>query len=74
MLRIVKIDGQEPTYRVELEATKVGFASVDKLVGQQSFRPGLRWGWPQFRGNGEMPEPREREETPHRPRQVILPG
>jgi hypothetical protein len=38
VLRIVKIGGQEPTYRVELEATKVGFASVDKLVGQQSFR------------------------------------
>lgn len=38
VLRIVKIDGQEPTYRVELEATKVGFPSVDKLVGQQSFR------------------------------------
>jgi hypothetical protein len=38
VLRIVKIDGQEPTYRVELEATKIGFASVDKLVGQQSFR------------------------------------
>jgi len=38
VLRIVKIDGQEPTYRVELEATKIGFPSVDKLVGQQSFR------------------------------------
>lgn len=38
VLRIVKVAGQEPTYRVELEATKVGFASVDKLVGQQSFR------------------------------------
>lgn len=38
VLRIVKIGGQEPTYRVELETTKVGFASVDKLVGQQSFR------------------------------------
>ena len=38
VLRIVKIDGQEPTYRVELEATKIAFASVDKLVGQHSFR------------------------------------
>jgi hypothetical protein len=38
VLRIVKIDGQEPTYRVELESAKIGFASVDKLVGQQSFR------------------------------------
>src|ERR1035437_2570825 len=38
VLRIVKIDGQEPTYRVELETTKIGFPSVDKLVGQQSFR------------------------------------
>jgi hypothetical protein len=38
VLKIVKIDGQEPTYRVELEATKIGFPSVDKLVGQQSFR------------------------------------
>jgi hypothetical protein len=38
VLRIVKVAGQEPTYRVELEATKIGFASVDKLVGQQSFR------------------------------------
>jgi len=38
LLRIVKIDGQEPTYRLELEATKIGFPSVDKLVGQQSFR------------------------------------
>jgi hypothetical protein len=38
VLRIVKIDGQEPTYRVELETAKIGFASVDKLVGQQSFR------------------------------------
>lgn len=38
VLRIVKVAGQEPTYRVELEAAKIGFASVDKLVGQQSFR------------------------------------
>jgi hypothetical protein len=38
LLRIVKIDGQEPTYRLELEAAKIGFPSVDKLVGQQSFR------------------------------------
>jgi len=38
VLRIVKVDGQEPTYRLELEATKIAFASVDKLVGQQSFR------------------------------------
>jgi hypothetical protein len=38
VLRIVKIDGQEPTYRVELEGTKIGFPSVDRLVGQQSFR------------------------------------
>jgi hypothetical protein len=38
VLRIVKIDGQEPTYRLELEAAKIGFTSVDKLVGQQSFR------------------------------------
>jgi hypothetical protein len=38
VLRIVKIDGQEPTYRLELEATKIGFPNVDKLVGQNSFR------------------------------------
>jgi hypothetical protein len=38
VLRIVKIGGQDPTYRLELENTKIGFASVDKLVGQQSFR------------------------------------
>jgi hypothetical protein len=38
VLRIVKIGGQEPTYRVELESARVGFPSVDKLVGQQSFR------------------------------------
>jgi hypothetical protein len=38
VLRIVKIDGQEPTYRLELETTKISFPSVDKLVGQQSFR------------------------------------
>lgn len=38
VIRIVKIGGQEPTYRVELEAARVGFPSVDKLVGQQSFR------------------------------------
>jgi len=38
VLRIVKIDGQEPTYRLELESSKIGFPSVDKLVGQQSFR------------------------------------
>ncbi|MBL8227239.1 MAG: hypothetical protein JNL98_02125 [Bryobacterales bacterium] len=38
VLRIVKIDGQEPTYRLELETAKIGFPSVDKLVGQQSFR------------------------------------
>jgi hypothetical protein len=38
VLRIVKIDGQEPTYRLELETAKIGFASVNKLVGQQSFR------------------------------------
>jgi hypothetical protein len=38
VLRIVKIDGQEPTYRVELEAAKIGFSGVDQLVGQQKFR------------------------------------
>jgi hypothetical protein len=38
VLRIVKIDGQEPTYRVELETTKIGFPNVDQLVGQQKFR------------------------------------
>ncbi len=38
VLRIVKVAGQEPTYRVELEAFKIVFTSVDKLVGQQSFR------------------------------------
>lgn len=38
VLRIVKIDGQEPTYRLELETTKILFPSIDKLVGQQSFR------------------------------------
>jgi hypothetical protein len=34
VLRIVKIGGQEPTYGVELEAARVGFSSIDKLVGQ----------------------------------------
>jgi hypothetical protein len=38
VLRIVKIDGQDPTYRLELENGKISFPSVDKLVGQQSFR------------------------------------
>ena len=38
VLRIVKIDGQEPTYRLELEASKIGFGSVDQLVGQQKLR------------------------------------
>lgn len=38
VLRIVKIGGQDPTYRLELEQYKVHFPSVDKLVGQQSFR------------------------------------
>ena len=38
VLRIVKVAGQEPTYRIDLEATKIGFSSVDKLLGQQSFR------------------------------------
>jgi hypothetical protein len=38
VLRIVKIDGQDPTYRLELESGKISFPSVDKLVGQQSFR------------------------------------
>jgi hypothetical protein len=38
VLRIIKIDGQEPTYRLELEAAKILFPSVDKLVGQPSFR------------------------------------
>ena len=37
VLRIVKVGGQDPTYRVELETAKISFASVDKLVGQQSF-------------------------------------
>lgn len=38
VLKIVKIDGQDPTYRLELENAKITFASVDKLVGQQSLR------------------------------------
>ena len=38
VLRIIKVSGQEPTYRVELENTKVSFPCVDKLIGQQSFR------------------------------------
>jgi hypothetical protein len=38
VLRLVKIAGQEPTYRMELENAKIGFGSVDKLVDQKSFR------------------------------------
>jgi hypothetical protein len=38
VLRIIKISGQEPTYRVELENARVAFPGVDKLIGQQSFR------------------------------------
>lgn len=38
VLRIVKVDGQDPTYRLELESAKITFPSVDKLVGQQSLR------------------------------------
>jgi hypothetical protein len=38
VLRIVKINGQEPTYRLELDTAKIGFSSIDKLVGQRSFR------------------------------------
>jgi hypothetical protein len=36
VLRIVKVAGQDPTYRMELEDLKIVFASVDKLVGQRS--------------------------------------
>jgi hypothetical protein len=38
ILRIVKIGGQEPTYRLELEKIKVAIPRVDKLVGQHSLR------------------------------------
>lgn len=38
ILRIVKVDGQSPTYRVELESGKVIFPSLDKLASQASFR------------------------------------
>ena len=38
VLRIVKVAGQEPTYRVDLETTKIGFANVDQLIVQQKFR------------------------------------
>lgn len=38
VLRIVKISGQEPTYRIELDNAKVAFPSVSKLVGQHTFR------------------------------------
>src|SRR6185503_18300428 len=30
--------GQEPTYRVDLETTKIGFANVDQLIVYQKFR------------------------------------
>ena len=46
----VKIDGQEPTYRLELEAAKIWFASIDKLVGQQSILE-LGVGQEQFSGS-----------------------
>jgi len=38
VLRIIKIAGQEPTYRVEFETAKVVFPCIDKLVGQHAFR------------------------------------
>ena len=38
VLRIVKVAGQGPTYRVDLEASKIGFANVDQLIVQQKFR------------------------------------
>ena len=38
VLRIIKISGQEPTYRVELETARITFPKVEKLIGQQSFR------------------------------------
>jgi len=38
VLRIVKVAGQEPTYRMDLETTKVGFANVDQLIVYQKFR------------------------------------
>jgi hypothetical protein len=38
VLRIVKVTGREPTYRVELEGSKVVFSSVADLVGQRKFR------------------------------------
>jgi hypothetical protein len=41
VLRIVKISGQEPTYRVELDRAKVVFSSVANLVAQRTFRMGI---------------------------------
>jgi hypothetical protein len=38
VLRILKITGKEPTYQVELEAAKIEFLNVSKLVDQRSFR------------------------------------
>jgi hypothetical protein len=38
VLRILKITGKEPTYQVELEASKIELPSVSKLVDQRSFR------------------------------------
>ena len=38
VLRIVKVAGQEPTYRVDLETTKIGFANADQLIVYQKFR------------------------------------
>jgi hypothetical protein len=38
VLRIVKVAGQEPTYRMDLETTKIGFANVDQLIVYQKFR------------------------------------
>jgi hypothetical protein len=38
VLRILKITGKEPTYQVELEAAKIEFPNVSKLVDQRSFR------------------------------------
>jgi hypothetical protein len=38
ILRVVKITGKDPIYRMELEGAKVEFATVKKLVTQDSFR------------------------------------
>lgn len=39
--RIVKFSGKEPTYHMELEETKIEFASVGKLISQEGVRLAL---------------------------------